>query len=707
MQELKLIINEEYSFTELISNFVKMGYQRVDLVVDHGEMSVRGGIIDIYPVNQTTPLRLEFFDNVLESIRSFNIVTQRSISGIKETLILAVQAQSHLLVREQDFDAAEDHLLADFKAGDYVVHENYGVGLFVGLLRMRTGKIEGEYYHLKYRGTEEVFVPIEQSKLLHKYSAGELHPQLSSIGDRSWQKAKTKAKSSAKNIAFDLFNLYRERALTPGHAFSEDTEEQLLMEKEFPFEETRDQLRVIDEVKRDMERSQPMDRLVCGDVGYGKTEIAIRAAFKAACSGKQVALLAPTTILVDQHYLNFKKRFEKYGLIVEMISRFHSPAENKAIIKKIAAGTVDVVIGTHRLIQKDVIFKDLGLLIIDEEQRFGVEHKEYIKKARAGVDILTLSATPIPRTLYLSLSGTRDLSVLETAPENRHPIKTILSEYDEALIKNALRLELERQGQIFFLHNNIAEIEKIAAKLKALVPELKILVAHGRMPKESLENTILSFINGEADLLLCTTIIENGIDIPRVNTIIVNEADHFGLSQLHQIRGRVGRSIIKAYAYFLYDKNKILNSDAEKRLHALKEFAALGVGYRIALRDLEIRGAGNILGSQQSGHIQTIGFTLYCKLLEESIRELKGEKIEKEQLFKLPLNQENFIPAEYMDEEQLRISFYKRIMEAGSVGELSDIEFEMKDRFGRVPAAVKNLITNIRYQINIRQKPGR
>lgn len=704
MSELKLSINETYSFSELVARLVAMGYQRVDLVVDHGEMAVRGGIVDIYPFNQITPLRLEFLDDLLESIRSFNIVSQRSISSIKETIILSFQPQALLLVRDKDFDIAEDHLLADFKTDDYVVHENYGVGLFAGLIRMRTGKIEGEYYHLKYRGSEEVFVPIEQSKLLHKYSAGERHPQLSSIGDRSWQKAKSKAKSSAKNIAFDLFNLYRQRSLTPGHAFREDSEEQLLMEKDFIYEETRDQLRVIEEVKSDMERSQPMDRLVCGDVGYGKTEIAIRAAFKAAYEGRQVALLAPTTILVDQHYLNLKLRFEQYGLKVEMISRFRSPAENKAIIKKIAAGNVDVVIGTHRLIQKDVIFKNLGLLIIDEEQRFGVEHKEYIKKIKTGVDILTLSATPIPRTLYLSLSGTRDLSILETAPENRHPIKTILSEYDETLIKNALKLELARNGQIFFLHNNIAEIGSIATTLQALVPELKVLIAHGRMPKEVLEKTIISFVNGDADLLLCTTIIENGIDIPRANTIIVNNADHFGLSQLHQIRGRVGRSTLKAYAYFLYDKNKALNPDAEKRLHALKEFAALGVGYRIALRDLEIRGAGNILGAQQSGHVQTIGFTLYCKLLEESIRELKGEKIAKEELFKLPLNQENFIPAEYMDEEALRISFYKRILEATSVGDLSDLEFEMKDRFGRVPPAVKNLITNVRYQLNSRQE---
>jgi len=704
MAEVKLIKNKEYSFTKIIEKLIEMDYQRVELVVDRGEFAVRGGIIDLFPSNQNTPLRLEFCDTNLESIYSFSIADQRSISAIEETIILSAEKLPHILVKELELDETRDYLLSDFKRGDFIVHENYGVAIIQGLKQLKTGKIEGGYYHLQFKGSEEVFVPIEQSKLIHKYSAGELKPILSSITDRSWSKAKTKAKKSTKNIAFDLFNLYRQRALTKGHAFREDSEEQILMEKGFPYLETPDQTKIIQEVKRDMEKDIPMDRLVCGDVGFGKTEIAIRATFKAAHQGKQVAVLAPTTILVNQHYQNFKKRFENFGLITKMLSRFHTPAENKKIINELKEGQVDIIVGTHRLIQKDVKFKDLGLLIIDEEQRFGVEHKEYIKKIKTGVDILTLSATPIPRTLYLSLSGTRDLSILETAPRNRLPIKTILTEYSENIIKGALNHEITRGGQVFFLHNNIEEIEEIALKIRKFFPDIKAAIAHGRMKKDKLEDTILEFLAGKTEVLVCTTIIENGIDMPHVNTIIINNADNFGLSQLHQIRGRVGRSDIKAYAYLIYDKNKILSTDARKRLHSLKEFTALGIGYKIALRDLEIRGAGNILGQQQSGHVQSIGFTLYCKLLEESIKELKGEKIEQEQIYSLPSDQENFIPDVYMEEETLRISFYKRIMEADTVGELSDIQAELKERFGRVPPATINLITNIRYQIMKRKK---
>lgn len=702
MTKLELSVNNEYNFSQLVSELVSMDYQRVDMVVDHGDLAVRGAIIDIFPSNQNTPLRLEFNGNVLESMRSFNVLTQRSISFVKNTTILAVEQIPALLIRSDDFIESEDHLLSDFRRGDYVVHENYGISIFNGLVRMKAGSIEGEFYHLQFADTQELFLPLDQSQMLHKYAAGDARPQLSVLGDKSWPKAKQKAQKAAKNIAFELFNLYRQRELTPGIAFKEDSEEQLLVEKDFPYEETPDQERAIVEVKADMEKTVPMDRLVCGDVGFGKTEVAIRAAFKAAVSGKQIALVAPTTILVSQHYHNFKKRFEKYGLRVEMLSRFHTLSQNKRIITEIKKGVVDIAIGTHRLLQKDVNFPNLGLLIIDEEQRFGVEHKEFFKKMQVGVDILAMSATPIPRTLYLALSGARDISILQTAPENRHPIKTILTEYNDNVVKTAVEYELKRDGQIFFLHNNIKDIEKTAGAIKKLVPDAKVLIAHGQMPQHQLEDTVLEFIDGKADILVCTTIIENGIDIPRVNTIIINNADYFGLSQLHQIRGRVGRSTTKAYAYLLYEKNKMLNPDAEQRLHALKEFTALGAGYKIALRDLEIRGSGNILGPQQSGHVQGIGFTLFCKLMEESIRELKGEKIEKEELFTLPSDRENFIPYEYMEEETLRISFYQRIMDARQISEVQSIEEEMKDRFGKVPQAAKNLLTTISRQLRER-----
>lgn len=699
MSKLNLVVNNEYNFSQLISELISLDYKRVEMVVDHGEIAVRGSILDIFPANQNTALRLEFNGNVLESIRSFNVNTQRSISFLKETVILGAEAIPALLIRSSDFDENEDHLLSDFHAGDYVVHENYGIGIFSGLVRMQAGSIEGEFFHLRFRGSEELFLPLDQAQLLHKYSAGDLKPELSSLVSKTWPKAKQKAKQAAKNIAFDLFNLYRQRELTPGIAFKEDTEEQLILEKDFPYIETPDQKRAIQEVKADMERPIPMDRLVCGDVGFGKTEVAIRAALKAILSGKQVALVAPTTILVSQHYHNFQNRYNKFGLNVQMLSRFHTPGQNKKIISDLKKGTVDIVIGTHRLLQKDVQFKELGLLIIDEEQRFGVEHKEFFKKMKVGVDILALSATPIPRTLYLALSGARNISILQTPPENRHPIKTILTEYQDEVVKTAVEYELNRKGQVFFLHNNIQDIEKIAGTIKKLVPQARVITAHGRMPKDELEDKVLEFIDGRADVLVCTTIIENGIDIPLANTIIVNNADYFGLAQLHQIRGRVGRSTIKAYAYLLYDREKILNTDAEKRLHALKEFTALGVGYKIALRDLEIRGSGNILGPQQSGHIQGIGFTLFCKLMEESIKELKGEKLTKEQLFTLPSDKEVFIPYEYMEEETLRISFYQRIMEAKQISEIQDIESELKDRFGKIPSAAQNLLKTIMYQI--------
>jgi transcription-repair coupling factor (superfamily II helicase) len=697
---LKFKKNTDYNFHHVQEQLVQLQYKRVDLVVDRGDFAVRGGIIDIFPANQTTPIRLEFFDTLLESIRSFNVADQRSFSDLTETSIASVAEYPHILVRTTDFLEREDCLLPDFVAGEYVVHENYGVAVFKGLVHLQEHGVEGEYYELQFAGSEVVYVPIDQSRLIHAYTAGDLKPTLSSLSAKTWEGTKQKVKKAAKNIAFDLFNLYRQRTLAKGYAFGDDSELQIQMEQRFPYKETDDQLTAIQDVKKDMQHEQPMDRLICGDVGYGKTEIALRAAFKAAAEGKQVAVLAPTTILVSQHYHNFSKRYEGFGLTCAMLSRFHTPAQNRAIISGLKKGTIDVVIGTHRLLQQDIGFKDLGLLIVDEEQRFGVEHKEFMKKMFVNVDILSLSATPIPRTLYMTMSGVRDISVLSTAPEKRQPIKTICTEFSESTVRQAITDELRRNGQIYFLNNDIKALPVLQRKIHMLVPEARICIAHGKMPKHELEEVIIKFIDQKYDILLCTTIIENGIDIPNVNTIIVNNADCFGLAQLHQIRGRVGRSSVKGYAYLLYHPDKILSTDAQKRLHTLKEFTALGAGYRIALKDLEIRGAGNILGSQQSGYVQSIGFTLYCKLLEESVRELKGEKIEKEEVFTLPSREENYIPSDYMAEEELRISFYRRILEVTSLPELSAISNELKDRFGEIPKATQNLINNVTYQLN-------
>ena len=698
-EELELIVGKKYLFSELLKELVGLNYSRVELVVAPGDLAVRGGLIDIFVLNHNTPLRLEFLGDELESIRSFQVSNQRSLSELTSVTIMRYRSEGAKPFGEREASFTEDYLLPDFKRGDYVVHENYGIAIFQGMHHLQEGSIAGEYYHLQYAGSEELFVPIEHSILLHRYSANEVKPQLSSLTNRKWQKSKQQVKSRAKNIAFELFQLYRQRKLSKGFAFSEDTEWQLELEQSFPYQETPDQLEAIGKIKQDMESPQPMDRLLCGDVGFGKTEVALRAAFKALIEGKQVAILAPTTILVDQHFRNFSKRFAGYNFTIKLLSRFNSPAENRLILEELKQGRVDLIIGTHRLLQKDVKFNDLGLLIIDEEQRFGVTHKEYLKKLAVGIDILTLSATPIPRTLYMSLSGLRDVDILATPPAKRLPIKTVVCTYNPQMLQEVISRELERQGQLYFLHNDIKTLEYYRQELLAELPQLRIAVAHGQLPQEELERKILEFIDHQYDLLLCTTIIENGIDIPAVNTIIINNADRFGLAQLHQIRGRVGRSDRQAYAYLCYDATKGLSTDARQRLHSLQEFAALGAGYKIALKDLELRGSGNVLGSEQSGFVAGIGFTLYCKIMEESIREIKGEVSAPDQLFTLPTNQENYIPADYMAEEELRISFYRRILESKNSDELKVIQADLLDRFGEIPDATQNLLTNIGYQL--------
>jgi transcription-repair coupling factor (superfamily II helicase) len=532
--------------------------------------------------------------------------------------------------------------------------------------------------------------------MLQKYigSEGEA-PRLSKMGGSDWLKAKTRARAAVADIAKELLALYAERQVAKGYAFQPDTTWQAEFEEAFAYEETPDQLTALVDVKADMEKPQPMDRLLCGDVGFGKTEVAIRAAFKAVIGGKQVAVLVPTTVLAQQHFQTFSARFAGFGPVIDVISRFRSPKQQKATIAKLAAGRVDILIGTHRILQSDVTFKDLGLLIVDEEQRFGVSQKEQLKRWRADVDVLTLTATPIPRTLHMSLSGTRDMSIIETPPEDRFPVQTYVVEYDETIIREALRRELKRGGQAYFVYNRVQTIDKMHEHLSEMLPDARIRTAHGQMPEELLEQVMFEFYEGEFDILVCTSIIENGLDVANANTMIVYDADFFGLSQLYQMRGRVGRSHRMAFSYFTYRRDKVLTEVAEKRLQAIKEFAELGAGFKIAMRDLEIRGAGNLLGAQQHGHIATVGFELYCRLLEEAVQELKGcgQVIEKPPDPVLELNTDAYLTGEYIADAMHKMEVYQRIAAIRSEEQIVDLVDELVDRFGDMPAPVLNLLS--------------
>ena len=581
----------------------------------------------------------------------------------------------------------------DLKPGDYVVHANHGIGVYKGIKQIEVAGSKRDYLDIVYDKGDKLYVPVDQLDLVQKYigSEGKL-PKINKLGGNEWAKAKAKVKKSINEIAQDLMKLYAARATMKGHKFSKDTQWQKQFEDEFPYEETPDQLSSIEEIKADMESDKSMDRLLCGDVGYGKTEVAVRAAFKAVMDGKQVAFLVPTTILAEQHYKNFKKRFSDFPVTIDMVSRFRTAKEQKATLQAVKEGNVDILIGTHRLVSKDINFKDLGLLIVDEEQRFGVAQKEKIKNLKKNVDVLTLSATPIPRTLHMSLTGVRDISVIETPPEERYPIQTYVVEQNDQLIRDAIMREIGRGGQVYFVYNRVEDIDKMAGYVKNLVPEAKISVAHGRMTEKELENEIRSFVNNENNVLVCTTIIETGIDIQNVNTIIVYNADKMGLSQLYQLRGRVGRSNRIAYAYLLYTKDKILTEVAEKRLKALKDFTELGSGFKIAMRDLEIRGAGNMMGSSQHGHMATIGYDLYCRMLEDTIKLIKGD-IDKEPIeTTVDLKVDAYIPSNYIEDEIQKISIYKKIAALESMEEYMDIKEELEDRYSSIPQPVYNLM---------------
>jgi transcription-repair coupling factor (superfamily II helicase) len=834
LENIGVSVDQNIRLDNLIEQLINFGYRRFDIVGERGEFSVRGGILDIFPLNFEHPVRIELVEDKVESLRLFDAYSQRSVKKIdevsilpalesytvpvfdlipKETLVVfdemmelqrsadrhieelsAVDTKLRYLKfeeiqkfcdglkkieissfvkpgEEQIFvapptyvnkfveipkdsiiiskhaerirdevgveavlgslrggfifnglkilsdrelfgeeiifrkkkvipsEGVADELLADLRPGDFVVHENYGIAVYRGMETLNIDNVQQEYLVLEFAEGDKVFVPPSMAGLIEKYSSGaDFRPKLSRLGTKKWIRTKGRVKKELRDMTQELLKLYAARQKLPGIAYSPDDIWQKELEGTFPYEETVDQQKAIQETKRDMESSRPMDRLVCGDVGYGKTEVAIRAAAKAVSAGKQVAILVPTTILADQHYNNFKERFKSSPFVVQMLSRFRSKKEQVEIVKTLTVGGVDIVIGTHRLLQKDIKFKDLGLLILDEEQRFGVAHKEKLKKIRQTVDVLTLTATPIPRTLYLSLSGARDMSVINTPPLDRSPIRTYVLPRSEAVIREAILRELDRRGQVYFVHNVVETIDGIASKVKKLVPEAKVTIGHGQMSEKGLEKTMIDFLDRKFDVLVCTSIIESGLDITNVNTILIDKADRLGLSQLYQIRGRVGRSAARAYAYLFYQPEDVMTGQAVERLKAIQEFTALGSGYKLAMRDLEIRGAGNLLGAQQSGHIMEVGFDLYCELLDEAVREVKGIKTVSAREVVIDLKVEAYIPEDYVTDDRQRIALYRRMNHLSTKEELSDMKKELRDRFGTLPGTLKRLfdILNLR-----------
>jgi len=856
---------------QLIESLVEFGYARVDQVESIGQFSARGGIVDIFPINNKLPIRLELFGDEVDSLREFDPITQRSINSVAAVDILAlsevqckhkhavflsylpdsatiifdeaarIREQIGKLIKENPelkkitfswsdlvavakknnilylslmlqkipytepheiisitakgvapfhgqmdmvltelkswqernyntvivmsnlekamfmqqslveeginaifandvhtlvagttlvtvgilssgFELPQVHFVIctekdimgrqkkkprprvakgqqiayfrDIKIGDYVVHINHGIGKYVGVETLVVGTVHKDYLHIRYAGEDKLYVPTDQVQLLHKYIGSEGDaPRLSKMGGSEWIKAKGKAEKAVADMAKELLEIYAQRQVATGFACDADSPWQKEFEDAFPFEETPDQLVAIAEIKADMEVARPMDRLLCGDVGFGKTEVALRAAFKAVMNGKQVAVLVPTTVLAQQHYQTFTARFEGTGLSVDVMSRFRSAKEQRVTIEELASGKVDVLIGTHRILQSDVTFKNIGLLVVDEEQRFGVKQKEKLKKWCTDIDILTLSATPIPRTLHMSLVGARDMSIIETAPEERFPVQSYVVEYDEEIIRDAIKRELKRGGQVYFVYNRVQTIDKMYRRLAEMLPDAKIRVAHGQMPGDLLERAMLDFYEGNDDVLLCTSIIENGLDVPNANTIIVYDADRFGLSQLYQMRGRVGRSHRMAFAYFTYRPDKVLTEVAEKRLQAIKEFAELGAGFKIAMRDLEIRGAGNILGAQQHGNIVSVGFEMYCRLLDEAVQHLKTGQIATVAMEPvLEFNIDAYISGDYISDAMHKIEIYQRIAASRSEEHITDLLDELIDRFGEPPQCVLNLL---------------
>jgi len=696
----------------------------------HGQMNVLKTEVERWAKSKTTVMMLagskERMDRMKRVLADYGIDEQTMIEGnlqsgfelpsvhlvvITEGEMFSAKQRKVRKVERKIENAERIKSYTELKVGDFVVHVNHGIGKYVGIGTIEIDGVHKDYLHILYAGGDKLSVPIEQIDMVQKYIGAEegKEPKIYKLGGGDWTKAKSKARSAVKDIADELIKLYAARQATPGHAFGKDTPYQQEFEAMFPYDETTDQLRAIEEIKKDMERPRPMDRLLCGDVGYGKTEVAIRAAFKAAMDGKQVAVLVPTTILAQQHYETFRERFGGFPFNIGVLSRFRSKKEQNETIKGIANGTVDVVIGTHRILSQDVKFKELGLLIIDEEQRFGVTHKEKLKRLRLNVDVLTLTATPIPRTLHMSMLGVRDLSVIETPPENRFPVQTYVVEYSGALVRDAIERELARGGQVYYLYNRVQGIQQMADSIHAMVPDARVVAAHGQMSEQELEKTILDFLDGEYDVLVSTSIIETGVDIPNVNTLIVHDADKMGLSQLYQLRGRVGRSNRIAYAYFTYQRDKVLNEVAEKRLQAIKEFTELGSGFKIAMRDLAIRGAGNLLGGEQHGFIASVGFDLYSQMLAEEIEQRKlalegesGEAVErapKPVTTQIELTADAYLPGEYIYDSAQKIEVYKKVASIRTFAEENELADELTDRFGDMPLPVQTLLAVARLKV--------
>lgn len=631
-KSIKIYSGQELTKEELLRQYTNFGYEHADFVSEEGDFSHRGGIIDIFPASFEEPVRIEIENDAVKTIRSFNIRSGDITAEHQIVIILPRFGTRHKGIKSIYHGIGEEVPIQNFldlKKGDYVVHVNYGIGIYRGIVKLKEETPKGQvpkrglspYILIEFADGDKLYVPIEEINLLQKYiSFYKRLPKLSKLDTRQWQRIKERTKRAVTSYAIELLGLQAARLKLKGFPFSQDSDWQKELESTFEFEDTIDQTSASSEVKSDMELAKPMDRLLCGDVGYGKTEVALRAAFKTVMDNKQAAILVPTTILAEQHYNTFTRRMKKFPVNIQMLSRFRTKKEQNIILDDLKNGKIDIVIGTHRLISEDVKFKDIGLVIIDEEQRFGVRHKEKLKKLRLIIDVLTMTATPIPRTLYMSLMGARDMSTIDTPPPNRLPIKTIVAHYSPQLIKEAIIREVRRKGQVYFVNNRIKGIEKIAKNLQQIVgPEIKIAVAHGRMPSKYLESVMLEFIKGKIDVLVSTTIIESGIDIPNANTLIVNYADKFGLADLYQLRGRVGRFNRQAYAYFITPKDSVLTSDAKRRLSAINKFSGLGSGFKIAMEDLQIRGAGNLLGVQQHGYVMAVGFDLYCRLLRNAI----------------------------------------------------------------------------------------
>lgn len=685
------------AFNTFADELVKLGYTRESMVLEPGDFSIRGGIIDIYPAKQSHPIRIEYFDDTIDRLNTFTTSKQLSLSELSKIKITPFTGQDNSPFKLDSATIEENEILSEFKEGDYVVHETYGIGIYRGLKRLQLRAFEGEYIFIEYKDGDKVYVPINKISLLHKYSAGDAKPKITKLHDGSWQKTITKTKSAVILLAQEVYENFKNRITKKGFAFEEDTETQLIFENEFKHTPTADQEKAIREIKADMQAEKPMERLLCGDVGYGKTEVLLRAAFKAVENNKQVAIIAPTTILAEQHYRTIIERMNDYPFRVETLSRFVKKEKQTQTIKDLKTHKVDIVIGTHRLLQKDIQFADLGLLIVDEEQRFGVKHKERLKTIAPDVDIISVSATPIPRTLYMALTGARDLSTIQTPPKKRKPVLTSIQAFDLSIIKDVIDREVKRKGKVYYLYNNVQNITQKYHELKTVLPDVNIVIAHGQMSEKELKNAMDTFQYGTGQVLLCSTIIENGLDIPEAGTIIIENIHKFGLSQIHQLRGRVGRSDAQGYAYLFYNAFGALSEDAQKRLHAVKEFTSLGAGYKLALKDLEIRGAGALLGNAQSGHMTAVGFDLYCQLLEETINLAKGIQTEK----KASILKEEFavIPEDYIPNQRERLNIYQRLDQINSMGALFSLRAECEDRFGPIPELVDLMFETVGREI--------